>query len=190
MIAEKNPAHGYRFDDLFLDVRNRRLSCNGEEIALNSKYFDVLHLLVRHGGQLVEKQRIFDEVWNRVIVTDSALTQCIKDIRKALNDDPGNPRCIKTVPKHGYVFIGNAAAILRPSAIIFAPLHNKLAPIQLSPRAKSLSPSEKAVPQAINFLATLQTKNARISVHLTAHMLTTTLCLSISPEALATRYSP
>src|SRR5205814_10689793 len=96
----------YRFDDFHLDAGNRHLSRNGESVALNSKYFDVLLLLVSRSGQLVEKQQIFEEVWDGVFVTDAALTQCIKDIRRQLGDDASSPRYIKTVPKHGYVFIG------------------------------------------------------------------------------------
>ena len=99
---------GFRFDDFYLDASNRQLSRGGEPVALNSKYFDVLLLLVSRSGQLVAKQRIFDEVWDGVFVTDAALTQCIKDIRKQLGDDASSPRYIKTVPKHGYIFIGNA----------------------------------------------------------------------------------
>src|ERR1041384_170980 len=98
----------YRFDDFYLDARNRRLLRNGEPVPLNSKYLDALLLLVSNAGQLVEKQRIFEEVWEGVFVTDAALTQCIKDIRRQLGDDAANPRYIKTVPKHGYIFIGNA----------------------------------------------------------------------------------
>src|SRR6266567_1408530 len=97
----------YRFDDFHLDAGNRHLSRNGESVALNSKYFDVLLLLVSRSGQLVEKQQIFEEVWDGVFVTDAALTQCIKDIRRQLGDDASNPRYIKTVPKHGYIFIGD-----------------------------------------------------------------------------------
>ena len=97
----------YRFDDFYLDARNRQLLRNGVPVPLNSKYLDALLLLVRHSGRLVEKQRIFEEVWDGVFVTDAALTQCIKDIRRQLGDDASNPRYIKTVPKHGYVFIGN-----------------------------------------------------------------------------------
>jgi DNA-binding winged helix-turn-helix (wHTH) protein len=108
MIKDKTRVAGYRFDDILLDARNRQLWRNGQLLSLNSKYFDVLLLLVSQKGQLVEKQRIFEEVWDGVIVTDAALTQCIKDIRKQLGDDASNPRYIKTVPKHGYIFIGNA----------------------------------------------------------------------------------
>ncbi len=99
---------GFRFDNFYLDAANRQLWRDRESVALNSKYFDVLLLLVSRSGQLVEKSRIFEEIWSGVFVTDAALTQCIKDIRRQLGDDAANPRYIKTVPKHGYIFIGNA----------------------------------------------------------------------------------
>jgi DNA-binding winged helix-turn-helix (wHTH) protein len=107
MSQVKNSVSCYRFDDFYLDAKNRCLLRNGEAIALNSKYLDALLLLVSRAGQLVEKQRIFEEVWDGVFVTDAALTQCIKDIRRQLGDDASHPRYIKTVPKHGYIFIGN-----------------------------------------------------------------------------------
>jgi DNA-binding winged helix-turn-helix (wHTH) protein len=106
MSQVRTSVSSYRFDDFYLDASNRQLSRNGEPVALNSKYLDVLLLLVSRAGQLVEKQRIFEEVWDGVFVTDAALTQCVKDIRKQLGDDASSPRYIKTVPKHGYIFIG------------------------------------------------------------------------------------
>src|ERR1044072_9270030 len=108
---------GYRFDSFYLDAANRQLWRDGKSLALNSKYFDVLLLLVSRNGQLVEKGRIFEEIWAGVFVTDAALTQCIKDIRRQLGDDAANPRYIKTVPKHGYIFIGNAIEAA-PEAVI------------------------------------------------------------------------
>src|SRR2546425_12666985 len=107
MNQVRTSAGSYRFDDFFLDAGNRQLLRKDDPVALNSKYLDVLLLLVSRAGQLVEKQQIFDEIWDGVFVTDAALTQCIKDIRKQLGDDASSPRYIKTVPKHGYVFIGS-----------------------------------------------------------------------------------
>lgn len=96
----------YFFEDFHLDLKNRQLLKAGKIVPLNSKYFDVLSLLVQQSGQLASKEFIFDKVWNDVVVTDSALSQCIKDIRKQLGDSAVNPKFIKTVPKHGYSFIG------------------------------------------------------------------------------------
>lgn len=122
----------YRFGDVTLDATNRRIRHKGEQLPLNSKYFDVLLLLVRQRGRLVEKQRIFDEVWNGIFVTDAALTQCIKDIRKLLGDDAANPRYIRTVPKHGYIFIAEG---VQAEDVPAAP-----APSPPSPRAARVRP--------------------------------------------------
>ena len=54
---------------------------------------------------MAEKQHLFDEVWHDVIVSDAALTQCIKDIRKQLGDEAKDPHFIKTIPRHGYRFV-------------------------------------------------------------------------------------
>lgn len=104
-------ARSYRFDDFLLDVANRQLWRGADRVDLNARYFDALVLLVREHGRLVEKDRFFDEVWGEVVVSDSALTQCIKDVRKQLGDDAANPRYIETVPRYGYRFIGPAEAL-------------------------------------------------------------------------------
>ena len=100
----------YRFDDFRLDPSDRQLWQGDDRVDLNARYFDALVLLVREHGQLVEKDRFFAEVWDDVVVSDSALTQCIKDIRKRLGDDASNPRYVETVPRHGYRFIGSVEA--------------------------------------------------------------------------------
>ena len=61
--------------------------------------------MVRNAGTLISKDRFLDEVWRGVPVTDEALTQCIKALRRALGDEVASPRFIETVPKHGYRFI-------------------------------------------------------------------------------------
>ena len=57
--------------------------------------------MVREAGTLVTKDGFLDEVWAGVPVTDEALTQCIKSLRRALGDDAARPQFIETVPKHG-----------------------------------------------------------------------------------------
>jgi DNA-binding winged helix-turn-helix (wHTH) protein len=94
------------FGEFTLDPGDRRLSRAGEAVELSSRYLDALALLLRERGRLVTKDRFMDEVWQGVPVTDEALTQCIKTLRRQLGDDAGSPRFIETVPKHGYRFIG------------------------------------------------------------------------------------
>lgn len=95
----------YRFGSFLLDPAERRLWREGQPVELNSRYLDVLALLLREQGRLVSKDRFLDEVWSGVPVTDEALTQCIRTLRQRLGDDASNPRFIETVPKHGYRFI-------------------------------------------------------------------------------------
>jgi len=99
----------FTFGEFTLDPDDRRLSHAGEAVELSSRYLDALALLLRERGRLVTKDRFMDEVWQGVPVTDEALTQCIKTLRRQLGDDAARPRFIETVPKHGYRFIGEIA---------------------------------------------------------------------------------
>jgi DNA-binding winged helix-turn-helix (wHTH) protein len=103
--------NGFRFDRFTLDATDRRLTCEGEPVELNARYFDALALLVREHGRLVTKERFLDEVWRGVPVTDEALTQCVRTLRRALGDDATRPRFIETAPKHGYRFIAPVEAL-------------------------------------------------------------------------------
>lgn len=101
-----------RFGAFELDCANRQLRREGVAVELGSRYFDALALLAGRAGELVSKDEFMREVWHGIPVTDEALTQCIRTLRRALGDDAGTPRFIQTVPKHGYRFI----APLSPAA--------------------------------------------------------------------------
>ena len=97
----------YRFDRFVLDASDRRLSDDEGAVELSGRYLDALVLLVAEEGRLVTKTRLLDEVWRGVPVTDEALTQCVRSLRKALGDEAARPRFIETVPRHGYRFIAS-----------------------------------------------------------------------------------
>lgn len=97
----------FTFEGFVLDTKERRLLAEGRRVELNGRYLDALALLVNEPGRLVSKDRFLDEVWKGVPVTDEALTQCIRTLRRTLGDDAGKPRFIETVPKHGYRFIAS-----------------------------------------------------------------------------------
>lgn len=94
-----------RFGDFTLDPANRQLCRRGVPVELGGRYFDALVLLVSERGQLISKDRLHEEVWRGVPVTDEALSQAIMALRRALGDDAGSPRFIETVPRHGYRFV-------------------------------------------------------------------------------------
>ncbi len=94
------------FDRYRLDLASEQLWCGSEEILLPGKAFALLHYLVEHAGQLVTKAELFAALWPGTAVTDSALTFCIVELRKALGDNAKAPRFIETVHRRGYRFIG------------------------------------------------------------------------------------
>jgi len=136
-------AGAYCFDRFELDPTDRRLTADGQAIELSGRYLDALILLVAEEGRLVSKARFLDEVWKGVPVTDEALTQCIRSLRKALGDEAGRPRFIETAPRYGYRFI---TPVTRVEANLPVGLRRSIAQHQHSfepgPRAASLKRRE------------------------------------------------
>jgi DNA-binding winged helix-turn-helix (wHTH) protein len=95
----------YRFSEFIVSPRRRALVRNGREQALIPRYFDLLVFLVERRGEAVHRRDIFDQVWRDVVVSDSALSQAIRTIRRVLGDDSREPRFVRTVSRHGYQFV-------------------------------------------------------------------------------------
>ncbi|HEX9972542.1 MAG TPA: transcriptional regulator, partial [bacterium] len=101
----------YRFADFTLEVGEHCLQRGDQEIYLRPKTFETLLYLVQRHGHLVEKDELLDRIWADTIVTETAMTHCIEEVRKALGDDAHNPRYLKTIPRVGYKFIAPVVAI-------------------------------------------------------------------------------
>lgn len=95
----------YYFDEFVLSPRRRLLLRGGTEQPLIPRYFDLLVFLIEHRHEAVHRRDIFERVWSDVIVSDSALSQAIRTVRRTLGDDPREPRFIGTVSRHGYRFV-------------------------------------------------------------------------------------
>ncbi|NQW05273.1 MAG: transcriptional regulator [Acidobacteria bacterium] len=95
----------YRFDRFAVSPTRRALTCDGREIPLISRYFDLLTLLIARRGEAISRNELLDAVWQDVVVSDGALSQAIRTLRRVLGDDPRDPAFILTVQRHGYRFI-------------------------------------------------------------------------------------
>ena len=124
---------GFRFAEFHLDPDDRRLRREGAAVELSARYLDALVLLVTEAGRLVTKDRFMDEVWRGVPVTDEALTQCIRTLRRQLGDDAARPSFIETVPKHGYRFIAVVEVVDGEAASEALPLDGGDERIAMSP---------------------------------------------------------
>jgi TolB-like protein len=91
---------GYRFE-----AGTGRLWAGDRELRLTPKAAAVLEMLVSQAGEPVAKDALFAKIWAETVVSDDALTSCIQELRRALDDDPKHPRFIETRHRRGYRFI-------------------------------------------------------------------------------------
>lgn len=94
--------HCLAFGDFRLDRRRGTLARGDEQIALRRKSFAVLQYLAENPGRLVPREELFQAIWGHVVVTDGTLTQCLIDIRRALDD--GSQTIVRTVRGRGVRF--------------------------------------------------------------------------------------
>ena len=88
---------------LTLDPATMSAVRNGEQIPLKAKEFALLNCLYEHRGTIVKKEQLFDEVWGDTFYTDGTLNVHIRKLREKLEDDPNEPKLIKTVWGTGYI---------------------------------------------------------------------------------------
>ena len=95
----------YRFAGHTLSPARRTLVRDGRELPLIPRCFDLLVLLVERRNEAVSRHDLLDAVWSDVAVTDGALSQAVRILRRTLGDDSREPSFIRTVPRHGYRFV-------------------------------------------------------------------------------------
>ena len=96
---------GYDDGYLKIDPVNKTVSVMGQEKKITAIEWKLLEYLIANKNRLVEKNEIFDKVWNDKYTTDGTLNVHIRKIREAIERDAQNPEYIVTVWKEGYKFI-------------------------------------------------------------------------------------
>ncbi|MBO4390229.1 MAG: response regulator transcription factor [Lachnospiraceae bacterium] len=90
---------------LTVDLGARKVYKNGTSVEIMGKEYDLLVFLMQHPGQALRKEKIFDAVWGESCYSEmSSLSVYISWLREKIEDDPKNPKYIKTVYKVGYQF--------------------------------------------------------------------------------------
>lgn len=88
-----------------LNLSSRKVLIGGEDAGITGKSFDVLHALMKHEGEIMNKDRLFDEIWGSDCFSEpSTLNVHIRWLREKLEEDPKNPVLIRTVWRVGYIF--------------------------------------------------------------------------------------
>ena len=88
-----------------VDRRAYRIESRAGWVTVKPRSMAVLEYLVRHAGQVCSRSDIMDAVWGRAEVTEDVLSQAIRELRGAFDEDARKPAVIETIPRGGYRLI-------------------------------------------------------------------------------------
>ena len=91
---------------LELDEDRHNVIKNGQEVELTAKEFEILQYFFLHRGKTVSVKSMYESVWGEQYMTTSTNTVMVHvvNLRKKLEEDPANPKLIRTVWGKGYQF--------------------------------------------------------------------------------------
>ena len=91
-------------DDIQVDTEKAIVKKKDTIINLSALEYKLLTLFIDHRGKLLTRDQLLDEIWNIAgdFVNDNTITVYIKRLREKIEDDPTNPKIIKTVRGLGY----------------------------------------------------------------------------------------
>jgi DNA-binding response OmpR family regulator len=94
-----------KFDNIEIDILARTVKKSEKIITLPMKEFDLLQYLVEHKNTAINKEVIFSKIWGAYNEIEIAtLAVHIRWLREKLEDEPSNPKYIKTIWGVGYLF--------------------------------------------------------------------------------------
>ncbi len=93
----------YAHDSLVVDLGNRRITLDGQEVRLTPTEYKLLAALALHPGKVMTQSQLINEVWGRNSQGNSQYLRIyVQHLREKLADDPLHPRFIITEPGIGY----------------------------------------------------------------------------------------
>jgi DNA-binding winged helix-turn-helix (wHTH) protein/TolB-like protein len=113
----------YEFGPFRINSVGRILLRGGEVVQLTPKEFDILLLLVESRGEVVEKERLIEEIWPDTAVEEGNLTTNISTLRKALAEGSNGQQYIQTLPRRGYRFVGQVSEVVDDGALLVVEEH-------------------------------------------------------------------
>lgn len=112
------PLEIYEFGFFVLNPSENRLCYEGRPIHVPPKAFDLLVVLARNGGHLMEKADLIKAVWPDTHVEEANLAQTVSVVRRALGHAPGGNLYVETIPKRGYRMVVEVKRIARDSEAV------------------------------------------------------------------------
>lgn len=100
-LQEQGADPVFDHDGLHVDLTRRRVTCDGAEVKLSPKEFDILRLLVIHAGKVLTHRMLMHEVWGAGGDVQY-LRIYVRQLRHKLERDPARPTRIRTETGIGY----------------------------------------------------------------------------------------
>lgn len=92
-----------RIQDLMIDIAKHSVTLKSNEVSLTRLEFSILELLASHPGQVFSAEKIYESVWKEPFgYSDNTVMVHIRNLREKLEENPRDPRYIKTVWGVGY----------------------------------------------------------------------------------------
>ncbi len=86
-----------------MDDHGKKVTLDGEEIALTPTEYDILKLLMRNAGQVFSPKEIYQKIWNDLPYgSENTVAVHIRHLREKLEINPAEPRYLKVVWGQGY----------------------------------------------------------------------------------------
>ncbi len=101
-IEEPGGAEPLVLDDLVIEPAGRRVRRGSRELDLSKTEFDLLELLVRNAGIVLDHSTIYERIWNYDFGPDSKNLAVYIGYLRRKTEDEGGPRLIHTVRGVGY----------------------------------------------------------------------------------------
>ncbi len=132
------------FGEFELDTKLYEIRRAGEAVRVEPQAFNLLHFLIRNRERAVTRDEIVDEIWDGRIVTEAAISTCIKAARQAVGDSGSEQRWIKTVRGRGFRFVGDVAE--KPSIMVVSDELAAVAPTLSQSPPERVDPSIAVIP--------------------------------------------
>ncbi len=92
-----------KIGDLKLDEEKYCIYKNGEELSLNAKEFKLLAYFMENPGRVFTKKQIYEAIWEDYYAEDAnTIMVHISHLRDKIEDNPKDPKYIKTIRGIGY----------------------------------------------------------------------------------------
>lgn len=104
IIKKKDKVKAIVVDNVLFDQENNVILKSGNTISLTALEYKILTILFENINRIVTREFLLERIWDisSNFVNDNTLTVYIKRLREKIEDDPNNPKIIKTIKGMGY----------------------------------------------------------------------------------------